>query len=294
MKRKGPGGNPTIFEDHESLSPSELRFARVPKKPLGPEILAALQTLLIPTTIAPTIPTPAEWAVTLGFIPDPVQARVLNSTASRLILLTTRQWGKSSVAAIRALWQAIFFTGSLILVVAPTQKQAAELTHKIYQFVERLGLQATGGGAGQLALHLPNNSRIIGLPDMPQNIRGYSAPDLILVDEAAFFHGDEILESLMPMLATRPDACIWLMSTPHSQSGFFYDAWRHPETAWTRISVTAAEIPNRISPEFLAAEQLRNPTKYLREYCCQFIALDDGLFNRDDLVDLLTDEVQSL
>jgi hypothetical protein len=245
----------------------------------------------------PAVPVPscAAWAAqALGFAADPVQAAVLNGHHRRLLLLTCRQWGKSVVAAVRALWQALFFPGSLIVVVGPVENQATELNHKIYGFVARLGLAVHGGGHGALRLCFPNGSRIVGLSEVPDHVRGLSAPALILVDEAAFFRGDEILEALMPMLATRPDGAVWLMSTPKGQSGFFYDLWHATAGPWHRVRVTAAEIPGRISAAFLAEQAQRNPEKYRREYCCEFLAADGALFSREALAALLTDEVEPL
>jgi hypothetical protein len=47
------------------------------------------------------------WAQSaFGFIADPKQAAILRSDALRLILLTARQVGKSTIAALRALFPA--------------------------------------------------------------------------------------------------------------------------------------------------------------------------------------------
>jgi hypothetical protein len=240
-------------------------------------------------------PLCSQWAAdALGFCADPVQRAILDGEQRRLLLLTSRQWGKSVVAAIRAVWQAHWVPGSLIVVVGPVENQAGELNLKIYQFIARLGLRVHGGGRGRLAVHFPNGSRIVGLSEVPDHVRGLSAPALILVDEAAFFKGDEILEALMPMLATRPDGAIWLMSTPKGQTGFFYDLWHQPGGPWHRVRVTAAEIPDRIPAAFLLEEEQRNPQKYRREYCCEFLAADEALFSRDDLLNLLSDQVEPL
>jgi hypothetical protein len=243
----------------------------------------------------PEVPLCSRWAAeAFGFLADEVQRAVLDGQHLRLILLTSRQWGKSVVAALRAIWQAIFFPRSLIVVAGPVEDQACELNLKIYHFLEQLGCKVHGGGRGKLAAYFPNGSRIVGLSEVPDHVRGYSAPALILVDEASFFKGDEILASLMPMLATRPDGAIWLMSTPKQQTGFFYNLWHQEGGPWHRIRVTASEIPDRISPAFLAEEQRRDPLMYRREYCCEFLADDAALFSREALTALLSDEVEPL
>lgn len=241
------------------------------------------------------VPRCSVWAAeALNFWPDDVQRSVLDGEDRRLLLLTSRQWGKSAIASIRAVWQAIWFPGSLIIVVGPVENQASELNNKIYAFVARLGLKVHGGGRGKLAVHFPNGSRIVGLSEVPDHVRSLSAPALILIDEAAFFKGDEILEALMPMLATRPDGAVWIMSTPKGQSGFFYELWHAKDGPWRRVRVTAAEIPQRIPASFLAEQEQRNPAKYRREYCCEFVAADNALFSREALEALLSDQVEPL
>jgi hypothetical protein len=235
------------------------------------------------------------WAAdVLQFWPDDQQRRLLDESPRRLLLLTSRQWGKSVVAAVRAVWQAVHFPGSLIVVVGPVEEQATELNLKIYEFVARLGLKVHGGGRGKLSAVFPNGSRIVGLSEVPDHVRGKSAPALVLIDEAAFFKGDEILDAVMPMVATRPDALVWLMSTPKGQSGFFYDLWHAEGGPWQRLRITAAEIPGRIPAAFLAEEERRNPMKFRREYCCEFLAAEEALFSRESLLGLLSDQVEPL
>jgi len=59
----------------------------------------------------------ADWVrETLGFWPDPAQERVLASGSRRGILNCTRQWGKSTVTAAKAVHQAYTEGESLTLV----------------------------------------------------------------------------------------------------------------------------------------------------------------------------------
>src|SRR2546430_1587085 len=58
-----------------------------------------------------------DWArARLGFDADAVQARVLGCASQRVILNCTRQWGKSTVTAAKAVHQAMTQPGSLTLV----------------------------------------------------------------------------------------------------------------------------------------------------------------------------------
>ena len=53
----------------------------------------------------------------LRIIPDPWQEAVLRSSSQRLLLNCSRQAGKSTVAAILALHQALYHDASLVLLL---------------------------------------------------------------------------------------------------------------------------------------------------------------------------------
>ena len=63
----------------------------------------------------------------------------------RLIWDCTRQWGKSTVTAAKAVHRAWSRAGSMILVVSPTEERSAEFLRKAEKFVGRLGVRPRGG-----------------------------------------------------------------------------------------------------------------------------------------------------
>src|SRR5580658_8070040 len=66
---------------------------------------------------------PAEWVKSnLGFSADPTQEQVLRSDKQRGLLNCTRQWGKSTVTAAKAVHQAHEFPDTLTLVVSPSAR----------------------------------------------------------------------------------------------------------------------------------------------------------------------------
>src|SRR5690348_2139611 len=86
----------------------------------------------------PPLPDPAAWVQTrLKFHPDSHQRSVLNSTARRVSLNCTRQWGKSTVAAAKAIYEAFHAPGSLILVVSPSMRQSAEFLRTAAHLLSR-------------------------------------------------------------------------------------------------------------------------------------------------------------
>src|ERR1051326_4467277 len=73
----------------------------------------------------------------LGFRPDDWQADLLRSAAPQIIECITRQGGKSTSAAAKALHTAIFDPG-LVLLVSPSLRQSRELFGKVIEFLKDL------------------------------------------------------------------------------------------------------------------------------------------------------------
>lgn len=220
------------------------------------------------TTLDPKQSVSAWVRDNLQLTPDDLQSAFFNATEKRIILLCTRQWGKSTIAAAKALHHALTTPKAFILVASASKRQSIELVLKFNEFAQMvLGKPPRTQGE---SFRLPNGARIIPLPESPKKVRCYSAPTLLIIDEAAFV-SDALYEALTPALATSNGA-LWLLSTAYEQKGFFYQACATPPGIWKLVKATAADCP-RISPEFLAAERAtKGETYYMREYCCEFRA----------------------
>ena len=215
----------------------------------------------------------------LGFDADERQAGVLASEAKRGILNCTRQWGKSTVAAVKAVHRAMMRAGSLVVVASPTERQSGEFLRKAGELTARLGIRPRGDGKNALSLLLPNGSRIVGLPGTERTIRGFSAVSLLIVDEAARVP-DEVYRALRPMLAVA-HGDLWLLSTPNGKDGFFYENWAHGGDEWERVAVPATECP-RIGREFLEEERRQLGEAWFRqEYLCEFVDNGRRMFDRE-------------
>jgi hypothetical protein len=91
----------------------------------------------------------------LGFTPDAHQARVLTSDCARGLLNCTRQWGKSTVIALKAVHQGLFVPESMILVVSPSERQSREFLRKA-----KRSSRASGSPSGETAtIRSRSNSR---------------------------------------------------------------------------------------------------------------------------------------
>ena len=74
-----------------------------------------------------------------GLIPDLWQATLLRSSADRLLVLTTRQAGKSQTVAALALRTALLVPRSLVLLLSPSERQSGELAQKTFGYYDGLG-----------------------------------------------------------------------------------------------------------------------------------------------------------
>ena len=96
----------------------------------------------------------------LRFDPDEKQELVLRG-GRRGIVNCTRQWGKSTVTAAKAVYRAFTVPGSLVLVLAPCGRQSGEFVRKAKTFVNRLGIRVRGDGDNAISIAFPNGSRIV-------------------------------------------------------------------------------------------------------------------------------------
>jgi len=235
---------------------------------------------------------PVTFARACGFSPDPRQADVLRSRARQLMLLCTRQWGKSSVVALLALHEAIVRPPALVLVFARAQRQAGELLRKAKDSLAGLGpLAPKLESDSVLSIEFVTGSRIIALPSNEANVRAYS-PQLMIFDEGARVP-DELYFAGRPMLAATRGRLIALSSAWATQ-GWFYNEWTQGGPDWERITVTAPECP-RLDAAWLAAERAAiGDRAYRREYLCEFGDVDESVFPFDLVMSAFSSDVKPL
>ena len=247
----------------------------------------AEQRQISPGTPAVSLPAPSVWArQALDFHPDPKQAQILDCADPRVIVLSSRQVGKSTVAAIRALYLAVSNPRTFVLLVGPVGAQAGEILAKASQFAATLGFPLRGDGNNPRSLKLPNGSRIVARPAVPASLRSYSKAQLIIVDEAAWV-SESAFQAMSPILAAA-NGTLWALSTPNGQNGRFYDLWHNaPHNKWTHFEIRAQDCP-RFSPEFLAEERSTyGETFFAQEYDCQFLAAGLQFLSRSQIQALL-------
>jgi hypothetical protein len=230
-----------------------------------------------------------ELAAACELTPDPWQHDVLVSTARQILLLCSRQSGKSTVTALLALHQALYTPGSLALIVAPALRQSQETFRKVRDFLDCLdAVELAAESALRLEFH--NRSRVVVVPGN-QKIRGFSGVDLLVIDEAALLD-DAVYMALRPTMAVSRGRIV-LLSTPAGQRGFFHSEWTSGDD-WLRIRVPATECP-RIDLAWLEAERERIGSWWFdQEYMCEFSDSSTQIFATEDILRCISDEVEPL
>jgi hypothetical protein len=224
---------------------------------------------------------PTQIFTRLGLEPDRWQTSLLYSDAPRMLLLCSRQAGKSQTAAAVALKTALLAPQSLILLLSPSLRQSGELFRdKFLPLYRRWTNACPARRETALELELANGSRIVSLPGTEQTIRGYSGVKLLVIDEASRV-ADALYCAVRPMVAVSHGRLVAL-STPFGKRGWFHDEW-HSTSSWERVRITAEECP-RIPASFLAEERLAlGPRWYRQEYECSFEETIDAVFSSEDI-----------
>ena len=238
---------------------------------------------------------PEELMQRLGLEPDRHQLAILKSRRPRLLLNCCRQFGKSTITAVKAVHHAMTQEGATVLIGAPTERQAAELVDKCAGYLRKLEVEFQNDRRHRAGLVLrETGARILGLPNSESSTRGYAATFLI-IDEAARVP-DEVYTALRPTLAAakaQDEAPLWLLSTPGAAAGFFHGFATDPEGAadFERFHFTVHDCA-RIGAA--TVEQLRRelpPEQFARECMAEFGATQGSMFAPAEIAGAVSKEV---
>ena len=182
----------------------------------------------------------------LGISPRSWQEEFLRVPLGQdVLVLTARQVGKTTTAAIALAHTAIFKPGSLSVVACRAQRQSAELLRKVRDMVLKAGAKLKSDNV--YGLELANGSRVLALPGSEDSIRGLTVDGWIVVDEAAYIPDENMIAALRPMRAQRPEARFVMLSTANTRTDPFWSAWETGGQNWMRIQVTVDVDPTLYS-----------------------------------------------
>lgn len=167
----------------------------------------------------------------------------------------------------------------MILIVSASEDQALEVLRKVNVHRSKLKLDGRPLEDNKMSLELANRSRILALPASVGTIRGYSAVDLLIEDEAGEVP-DDLHETIKPMLQVS-DGTMFLMGTPKGPKGHFARIWHDGGDEWEKSRSTAWENPRvnkkKLEREREHCERMGKALWFQQEYECAFIATGAGL-----------------
>jgi len=254
---------------------------------------------------------PIRYAKGLRFDPFPWQETVIYSQHKRKVINGARQSGKSTIIALKPCHRAKYFPGSLSIILAATEKQSTEDLLKIKDFIAYDPQYPELTRESDSLITLKNGSRIVVVPATEKSARGYSSPDLIILDEASRIEDSVITSGVIPMLTDNEKCELLAISTPNGRTGFFWKAWN--SKSWERFEIRApwdikygelceteqeARYVKRKAAEHIKAwysprhynetEQRLNlevmdEQMYRQEYLCEFVEPEEQIFDYDDI-----------
>jgi len=214
------------------------------------------------------------------FILDRWQEDVL-AAEGNLCINSGRQVGKSAVVAIKASEYMVNHPGKKILIISVTEDQAEMMMQKIMLYLVDNYKDQIAKGKSKPTKHLVTlkNGSAVKCKAVGQyglGVLGLTI-DILIPDEAAYMP-EAIWASVTPMLLTS-GGNIWLVSTPNSREGYFYDAYTNPDMGFKTFHVNSEEVaeqrpePQRsIMLNYLKSEKARmTDLQYAQQYLAQFL-----------------------
>ena len=222
----------------------------------------------------------------LKFRPTSYQRRLLESDSKRIVVRWARQSGKTTALATLSIIRAVTIPKSTVLIISPGLRQSMILGDRIRSLLENLPGEYRGLVRQRLKtiFRFRNRSIIIILPNSEHQLRGFTA-DLIVADEAAFFHNDvAIFDSILPPMLATTDGTLIVSSTPWGRNTVYYRLNQDPE--YEKHVVTWREaydegVYHSGFLEHIERQRESSPQAYRMEYLAEFAEEADTWLTQD-------------
>lgn len=182
------------------------------------------------------------------------QKRVLRSLRDGrfVILLASRQIGKTTLMTIYCLWNACFNEDQRILIVANKEQTAKNIFKRVRMAYEMLPNFLKPGVVeyGQTSMTLTNGSSI-GISTTSSDAGRGDSCNCLILDELAFIDNhivEKFWESVYPIISSSKKSKIFIASTPNGTDNLFYKLYsgaKAGDNNWTAERIDWWEIPGR-------------------------------------------------
>lgn len=230
-----------------------------------------------------------------GFQAKEYQASLLRDNSKRIVVRWSRQAGKTTCIALRAIWFACMHPKTLTLIVAPTLRQSMIMADRIQDFLASLPKDKRTmliEKFQRTTIRFRNGSRIVALPNSPQMLRGYTANECI-ADESGFFKDDKLVfyNVLYPMLSTT-DGTLIASSTPWSKDSVFYRMCQAPE--FSKHTITCEDVVKSGLTKQSFIDEMRGQLpfeRFQREFMAEFVEDVDAWLTQSLIVSCIDSQL---
>lgn len=188
----------------------------------------------------------------------PCQKRILRGLRDNrfVVLLASRQIGKTTLMTIYALWVASFFEDQRILIVANKEQTAINIFKRVRMAYEKLPNYLKPGVLeyGKTSMVLANGSSI-GISTTSSDAGRGDSCNCLILDELAFIDNhmvSDFWKSVYPIISSSKKSKIFVASTPNGTDNLFYELYSgalEDDTAkhngWHAEKVDWWEVPGR-------------------------------------------------
>lgn len=182
------------------------------------------------------------------------QKKILRSLRDSrfVVLLASRQIGKSTLLTIYALWVACFNEDQNILIVANKESTAINIFKRVRLAYEQLPNYLKPGTVeyGKTSMTLGNGSSI-GISTTSSDAGRGSSVNCLILDELAFIDNhlvEEFWRSVYPIISSSKKSKIFIASTPNGTDNLFYELYNgalESKNDWKAERVDWWEVPGR-------------------------------------------------
>lgn len=170
-------------------------------------------------------------------------------TDRKMVLATSRQIGKTSIATVIVLHYALFNDFKSIFILANKADTALEILSRIQLAYEHLPNWLKSGVIewNKSSVEFDNGSKIRARATSADNIRGQSA-NFIYIDECAFVDGwTDFSASVLPTISSGKKTKLVFTSTPNGLNHFYdyYKGAQKGTNGFKLIEVKWYEVPGR-------------------------------------------------
>jgi hypothetical protein len=182
------------------------------------------------------------------------QKKILRSLRDSrfVVLLASRQIGKSTLLTIYALWIACFNEDQNILIVANKESTAINIFKRVRLAYEQLPNYLKPGAVeyGKTSMTLGNGSSI-GISTTSSDAGRGSSVNCLILDELAFIDNhlvEQFWRSVYPIISSSKKSKIFIASTPNGTDNLFYELYNgamEGKNDWKAERVDWWEVPGR-------------------------------------------------